>query len=62
MTEEEQRGLIGLGNKVVGALPAGMLAVVLINALVVIGLFWHLESQLAARSAVLIELIKQCGH
>lgn len=61
MTEEE-RGLVGLGSKLIGALPAGMLAVVLINAMVVLGLFWHMESQLRSRTAVLVELIKTCGH
>jgi len=62
MTEEQANTLVGLGNKIVGALPQGMLLVLLINLLVVGGLFWHMESQLSSRTSVLIELIKACGH
>jgi len=58
VTDEERNGLYGLGRKLIGALPAGMLVVVIVVA----GLFWHLSDQLDAREKVLMELIKACGH
>ena len=45
MTEEE-RGIVGLGHRLIGTLPAGMLAVLLVNLLVVGALFWHQHARI----------------
>jgi hypothetical protein len=60
MTEEETKGLVGLGSKLIGGLPAQFLALLLVNVLVVGGLIWHMDSQLDARERVLIKLIETC--
>jgi hypothetical protein len=61
MTEEETKGLVGLGSKLIGGLPAQFLALLVINLVVVGGLFWHLGNQLDARERVLIKLVETCG-
>jgi hypothetical protein len=61
MTEAEAKGVIGLSKQLVAGLPAQFLALLLINLVVVGGLFWHMDSQLDARERVLIKLVETCG-
>ena len=60
LTEEQAHGIIGLGSKLVGSLPAQFLSLALVNLVIVGGLFWHLDSQLAARERVLAQLVSAC--
>ena len=61
MTEEETKSIVGLGGRLITGLPAQFLALIAINLLMVGGLVWHMDSQLAARERVLIRLIETCG-
>jgi hypothetical protein len=60
VTEEDARGLVGLGRKAL-ELPAQFLALLVVNILIVGGFVWHMDSQLQARERVLIRLIETCG-
>lgn len=62
MTEGEAKGLIGLSSKLVGALPAQFLLLLLINVILIGGFLWHMNSQLDARERVLIKLVETCGR
>jgi hypothetical protein len=61
VTEEDARGLVGLGRQALHALPAQFLALLVVNILIVGGFVWHMDSQLQARERVLIRLIETCG-
>jgi hypothetical protein len=61
MTEEESKSVLGLGGKLVAALPSQFLALMLVNVVIVGGLFWHMDSQLEARERVLMKLVETCG-
>jgi hypothetical protein len=60
MTDEQATGLIGLGQKVIGALPAQFLALLVINVALVGGLLWHLDSVAVQRERVLTLLVNNC--
>ena len=60
MTDEQARGLFGLGSKLVGGLPAQFLALALVNIVLLGGLFWHLNAQLDARERVLAQIVAAC--
>jgi hypothetical protein len=62
VTEEDARGLIGLGRKALDTLPAQFLALLVVNLLVVGGFVWHMDSQLQARERVLVRLIETCAR
>jgi hypothetical protein len=62
VTEGEAKGLIGLGNKLLTALPAQFILLLLVNVLLVGGFVWHMDKQLDARERVLMEIIKTCGR
>jgi Tfp pilus assembly protein PilO len=59
MTEQEH-GLVGLGGKLIGSLPGQFLALLAVVAVLVLGLFWHLDNQLDARERVLEKMIAGC--
>ena len=59
MTNEQANGII---TKLIGALPAQFIALIVVNIVIVGVFFYHMESQLDARENVLIELIKSCNH
>ena len=61
MTEEETKGLLGIGRQLVAGLPAQFLALVLVNVLLIGGWLWHMDSQLAARERVLLKLVESCS-
>jgi hypothetical protein len=61
LTDEEAKGLVGLGSKLVGGLPAQFLALLMINLVVVGGLYWHMGDQLDARERVLMKLVETCS-
>lgn len=60
MTEQEQRGLIGLGQTVVSSLPAQFLVLVLITACFNLGLIWFLNQQDQARERLLGPIVTSC--
>jgi hypothetical protein len=60
VTEEQARGLIGLGHRLVGGLPAPFLALLGVVAILVVSLFLHLNAQLDARERVLLKLLDSC--
>jgi hypothetical protein len=60
MTEEQTSGLIGLGQKIIGVLPAQFLALLLVNIIVVGVMVWHLDNASDARERVLKQLISSC--
>lgn len=62
MTDEETRGLVGLGKQLLMGLPAQFLALMLVNVVLVGGLFWHLDSQLESRERVLMKMVETCGR
>jgi hypothetical protein len=49
MTEEQSHGLIGLGQKLLSALPAQFVALLLINVVLFGGVVWHLDNASDAR-------------
>lgn len=59
MTEAE-RGIIGIGNKLVGSLPAQFLLLVLINVIFIGGLLWFLEKRDSARERMLTPILAAC--
>lgn len=61
MTTEETQGLVGLGSKLISGLPGQFLALLVINLVVVGGLFWHLGDQLDARERILAKLVENCS-
>lgn len=61
MTDEEAKGVIGLGRQLILGLPAQFLALLAINLVIVGGLFWHMDTQLEARERVLVKLIETCS-
>ena len=61
MTEEESKGLLGIGRQMVAGLPAQFLALLLINLLLVGGWLWHMDNQLEARERVLLKLVESCS-
>ena len=61
MTEEETKSVLGLGSKLITGLPAQFLALVVINVIVLGGLFWHLDSQLESRERVLMKMVETCS-
>jgi hypothetical protein len=61
VTEEETKSVLGLGSKLITGLPAQFLALVVINVIVLGGLFWHLDSQLESRERVLIKMVETCS-
>jgi hypothetical protein len=60
MTEEQTSGLLGLGQKLVTALPSQFLALLLVNILVVGGVLWHLDNTSEARERLLAQIITSC--
>jgi hypothetical protein len=60
VTEQEAHGLAGVASRVVGSLPGQFLALLLVVAVIVGGLFWHLDNQLDARERVLEKMIAGC--
>ena len=60
MTEEQAKGILGLGHKLIGGLPAPFLALLAVVAVLVISLFLHLNAQLDARERVLLKLLDSC--
>jgi hypothetical protein len=60
MTDEQANTLLGLGQKLVGALPAQFLALLLVNIVVIGGMVWHLDNVSAQRERVLAQLITGC--
>lgn len=62
MTEGEAKGLIGLSSKLLSALPAQFILLLLINVLLVGGFVWHMDKQLDARERVLMKLVESCGR
>jgi hypothetical protein len=61
VTEEETKTVLGLGSKLITGLPAQFLALVVINVIVLGGLFWHLDSQLESRERVLMKMVETCS-
>jgi hypothetical protein len=61
MTKTEAKGLLGLGKSLVTGLPGQFLALLLINLVIVGGLFWHMGDQLDARERVLLKLVETCN-
>jgi hypothetical protein len=61
MTDEEAKGIIGLGRQLINGLPAPFLALLAVNVVVVGGLFWHMGNQLDARERVLLKLVENCS-
>jgi hypothetical protein len=61
VTDEEAKGIVGLGKQLITGLPAQFLALVVINLVVVGGLFWHMDNQLEARERVLMKLVESCA-
>jgi hypothetical protein len=62
VTEGEAKGLIGLSSKLLSALPAQFILLLLINVLLVGGFVWHMDKQLDARERVLMKLVESCGR
>jgi hypothetical protein len=60
MTEEQSSGIIGLGQKLLSALPAQFVALLLINVVLFGGVVWHLDNASDARERVLKQLISGC--
>jgi hypothetical protein len=61
VTDEETKTVLGLGSKLITGLPAQFLALVVINVIVLGGLFWHLDSQLESRERVLMKMVETCS-
>jgi hypothetical protein len=53
--------IVRLGRRVVDALPAPFLALVVLNAIVVLALFWEVRAVSSDRAAVLTELVRSCA-
>jgi hypothetical protein len=53
-------GLLGLGNKIIAALPGQFLALLCINIALVGGLLWHLDTVSAQRERVLAAVVAGC--
>ena len=60
MTEEESKGLVGLGGKLIAGLPAQFLALVVINVLFLGGLFWFIDARANHTAEVLNQLLSAC--
>lgn len=59
MTDGE-RGAFGVVSTVLTSLPAQFAVLLLVNVLIVGGLFWHLTKLGDARERVLVQLIEAC--
>jgi hypothetical protein len=60
MTQDEARGIAGLGHRLIRSLPAQFLALLVIVCVIVLGLFWHLDNQLDARERILAKMVEGC--
>jgi hypothetical protein len=49
-----------LGKHLIQGLPAQFLALLVINVVILGGLFWHMGDQLDARERVLLKLVESC--
>lgn len=59
MTEAEH-GVIGLGNKLIGSLPAQFLLLALMNVIFICGLLWFLNNRDDARERMLTPILAAC--
>lgn len=59
MTEQE-KSLVGLGNKLLGNLPAQFLLLCLINAMFLGSLVWFLDKRDSARERLLTPILAAC--
>ena len=64
MTEAEAHGVVGaateLGGRIIGALPAQFLMLVLLNSVFIGGLLWFLDRRDTARERLLTPIVTSC--
>ena len=63
MTEEQAQGVIGnISSRLITALPANLLIVLLLNVCFIGSLFWLLSEQNASRERVLLPMMEACSR
>lgn len=62
MTENEAQSVLGLTGKLAGSLPGQFLALLMVNVLLVGGMFWLEDSRNERREHVLLKLLDTCAH
>lgn len=60
MTEHEATGVISLGSKLIGSLPAQFLMLCVLNMVFLGGLLWFLDKREEARERVLGPIVERC--
>lgn len=60
MTDGERTTILGLGERLIGSLPAQFLCLVALNVLFIMGLLWFLHQQGAGRERVITQLLTAC--
>jgi hypothetical protein len=61
--EQQQVGVIaGISQRLITALPAAYLIMLLLNLAFIGALFWLLQNQNASRERVLMPLLDSCSH
>ena len=60
MTNEERHGIVGLGNKLIGSLPAQFLMLAIINMVFIGSLVWFLDRRDSARERLLTPILAAC--
>jgi len=60
VTEEETKTVLGLGGRLITALPAQFLTLVVINVLALGFLFWFVDARANHTASVLNQLLQAC--
>ena len=60
MTDEETKTVLGLGGRLITALPAQFLTLVVINVLALGFLFWFVDARANHTASVLNQLLQAC--
>ena len=60
MTDEETKTVLGLGGRLITALPAQFLTLVVINILALGFLFWFVDARANHTASVLNQLLQAC--
>jgi len=60
MTDEETKSVLGLGGRLITALPAQFLTLVVINVLALGFLFWFVDARANHTASVLNQLLQAC--
>ena len=60
MTEEETKGLVGLGGKLIAGLPAQFLALIVVNLVFMGAFIWYVDARSRHSVDVIQQLLSSC--